>query len=209
VQTRGYISVRHINTSVKEADLFKIIDDDDISCQIPTSIPQGSAVNLDCLTHIVNHARISSLISKRLATAKAFRQTPKQIIESVCELSRHIEEWRESLPPFLQPVNPIKSNELPPNVHLYHVMYIRYAYFGSVMAIHSIFTYPWNSAVFGANQSSALHSQISLSTNIVVEAARSIIIATKYVDVDASSPIWYVPSKLYLNYKLYVPVKAC
>jgi hypothetical protein len=77
------------------------------------------------------------------------------------------------------------------------------------MAIHSIFTYPWNSAVFGANQSSALHSQISLSTNIVVEAARSIIIATKYVDVDASSPIWYVPSKLYLNYKLYVPVKAC
>jgi hypothetical protein len=48
-----------------------------------------------------------------------------------------------------------------------------------------------------------------LSINVVVEAARSIIIATKYVDVDASSPIWYVPSKLYMNYKVYVPVKAC
>jgi hypothetical protein len=103
-----------------------------------------------------------------------------------------IQQWRESLPPSLQPVELVKLNELPQGVHLYHVMYIRYAYFGSVMAIHSIFTYPWNSAVFGTDQTPALHNQISLSTNIVIEAARSIILDTKYIDIDASSPIWYV-----------------
>lgn len=70
-------------------------------------------------------------------------------------------------------------------------MYIRYAYFGSVMAIHSIFTYPWNSSVFGTDQTPALRNQISRSTNVVVEAARSIILDTKYIDIDASSPIWY------------------
>ena len=94
----------------------------------------------------------------------------------------------------MQPIQPIDPNTLPQNVHLYYIMYIRYAYFGSVMAIHSIFTYPWNNAVFGADQTTALRSQISLSSNIVAEAARNIIIATKYVDIDASSPIWYAPS---------------
>jgi hypothetical protein len=177
--------------SVNEAYLSKIIDDDDISCQIPTSVPQRSTINLDCLTYIIKHAQISSLISKRLATVKAFRQTPKQILKCVCELDMQIQQWRESLPPFLQPDEPIRLNELPQNIHLYHVMYLRYAYFGSVSAIHSIFTYPWNSAVFGIDQTPVLRNQISLSTKIVVEAARSIILATKYIDIDASSPIWY------------------
>ena len=101
-----------------------------------------------------------------------------------------IQQWRESLPPFLDPFAPIKMYELPQNVHPYHVMYMRYAYFGSVMAIHSIFTYPWNRAVFGTDQTPGLRNQASLSTNIVVEAARNIILATKYVDIDASSPTW-------------------
>jgi hypothetical protein len=166
------------------------------------SVPQGSTVNLDCLTYIIKHAQILSLISKRLATVKSFRQTPKQITETVCELDMQLQQWRESLPPFLQPAEPIKLNELPRGVHLYHVMYIRYAYFGSVMAIHSIFTYPWNSAVFGTGQTPLLRNQISLSTNIVVEAARSIILDTKYIDINASSPIWYVFNSIPTSFKL-------
>ena len=113
-----------------------------------------------------------------------------------------LQQWRESLPPFLQPVEPIKLNELPRGVHLYHVMYIRYTYFGSVMAIHAIFMYPWNSAVFGTGQTRLLHNQVLLSTTIVVQAARSIILDTTYIDINASSPIWYVFKSIPTSFKL-------
>ena len=168
------------------------IDDDDITCQVPSSVVAGSAMNLEVLTAYVHHAQISSMISRKLASAKAFQNSPSVLIQTVQELSQQLQHWRDSLPLFLQMERPIRSAELPPNVQVLHVVKIRFLYNGSLMAIHPTFAYPWISAMFGSGQNQALRNQISISSNAVASAARSLILAVRYINIDVASPQWYL-----------------
>ncbi|CAI7612375.1 unnamed protein product [Penicillium glandicola] len=124
------------------------------------------------------------------------------------QLNAELQEWRDSLPSLLQPDAPTtRHGKRPPNINMYHVMYLRYAYFGSIMAIHSIFTHPWNSALFGFGQTTALRNCISISSHVVVNAARSIILDTDTIHVDVSTPIWlafYFPLVSAINILIYV-----
>ena len=172
--------------------LFKAIDDDDISCQVPTSVVPGSAMDLDVLTAYVQHAQISSTISRKLASARAFQQSPSVLVQTVQDLSQQLQHWRDSLPLFLQTERAIRSAELPRNVQVLHVVKIRFLYYGSLMAIHPIFAYPWICAMFGNVQTQALRNQIPISSNAVAQAARNLILAVRYISIDAASPQWYV-----------------
>lgn len=149
-------------------------------------------MNLDVLTAYVQHAQIQSLISRKLASAKAFQQSPSVFIQTVQELGQQLQHWRDSLPLWLQTERAIRTTGLPRNVQVLHVVKIRFLYYGSVMAIHTIFAYPWITAMFGNVQNQTLRNQISMSSNAVAEAARNLILAVKYTVIDAASPQWYV-----------------
>lgn len=122
-------------------------------------------------------------------------------MQTVFEMDQLLEEWAKTLPPHLHPQSTIKPTKLPTRVHLHHVMYLKYSYYGSILAIHTIFTYPWTSAIIRTDQSPAFRDQVALSTKAVVEASRSIILTTKYIDVDASSPVWLVTPPLQALWK--------
>jgi hypothetical protein len=67
---------------------------------------------------------------------------------------------------------------------------IHFAYYSSLMAIHSAFTIPWITAMFGSDPAPAVCKQVSTSTSIVAEAARNIILKMSYINIDAASPAW-------------------
>jgi hypothetical protein len=180
-----YILDKHIS---HRSGRSSVIDDDDITCQPPTAIPPACTDDQVFFSHMVKHAQISSRITKRLATGSVFRQTPGKILQTVQELDLELQQWRDSLPPYLHPDRPVSHDQFTQNVHPYHALYLRYAYFGSVIAIHSIITLPWNNAVFGDESLPVLHEQISLSSYVVVDAARSIILSLNCAQIDASTP---------------------
>ena len=138
----------------------------------------------------MKHAQISSRIAKSLATVKSFRQSPDHLIELVIQLDSELDEWRALLPEELQPVGNSKFHTFVHGMHPHYFLHIRFAYFGSLMAIHSIFTYPWNRSVFQAHRSSAICEQVKASTSKVVEAARNIILNSTYIEIDSGSPAW-------------------
>ncbi|OJJ68239.1 hypothetical protein ASPBRDRAFT_321459 [Aspergillus brasiliensis CBS 101740] len=198
-----YLLEKHISY---RSGRSSVIDDEDITCQLPTTTPPTCTDDLGCFKYMVKHAQISSRITKRLATGSVFRQTPTQILEAVHELDLELQEWRDSLPSYFHPDKPISHDELPRSVHPYHALYLRYAYFGSVMAIHSIFTLPWNNSLFDESLP-ALQEQISLSSYIVVNAARSIILTIPCAQIDASTPTWlvlYFPLLSIINLFIYI-----
>ena len=150
----------------------------------------GSCNHLDFGTYIIKHAQISSQIGKGFSTVQAYRQSPKDIVKTACDLDQQLRDWRDTLPPFMRPGNVIKCSDLPANLTVVHVLYLHYAYFGSLIAIHSTFTYPW-SGMFGKDRSALLRNQINISTTITAEASRNIILATKYMsDIQAWTPVW-------------------
>lgn len=107
------------------------------------------------------------------------------------DLSQQLESWKESLPSSLQPGVPINFSEFHSTRDLNRVLYLHFAYYGSLTAIHTIFFYPWISVICGVDPHDSVHSnQIAESTKVVAEAARNIIRATRAVHVDAASPQW-------------------
>ena len=109
------------------------------------------------------------------------------------ELGKQLELWKESIPPLLRPGGPIDSSEFRSTRELNRIIYLHFAYYGSLTAIHTIFFYPWISVVCGVDPHNPVHSsQIVESTKIVAEAARNIIQATRIMQIDAASPQWYV-----------------
>ncbi|GKZ38319.1 hypothetical protein AbraIFM66950_010449 [Aspergillus brasiliensis] len=198
-----YLLEKHISY---RSGRSSVIDDEDITCQLPTTTSPTCTDDLGCFKYMVQHAQISSRITKRLATGSVFRQTPTQILQAVHELDLELQEWRDSLPSYFHPDKPISHDDLPRSIHPYHALYLRYAYFGSVMAIHSIFTFPWNNSLFD-ERFPALQEQISLSSYIVVNAARSIILTIPCAQIDASTPTWlvlYFPLLSVINLFIYI-----
>ncbi|TVY34894.1 putative transcriptional regulatory protein [Lachnellula occidentalis] len=168
------------------------IDDDDISCHIPTTVPDGSSNNVEFCTYVIKHAQLSSQIGKRFSTVQAYRQSPESIVKTACELDQKLREWRDSLPPSMCPGTVINSSEIHPNLDTVHVLYLHYAFFGSLISLHSTVTYPW-SDMFGRDGNLAFRNQVDTSTQIVADASRNIILATKYInDIHASTPLWLV-----------------
>ncbi|TGO36848.1 hypothetical protein BHYA_0113g00210 [Botrytis hyacinthi] len=200
-----YILEKHISY---RSGRPSIIDDDDISCPFPSTQLANNTTHIDPFIYMIQHARISSRIAKQLASGRSFRQTHSKTLEVIQELNKELQEWRDTLPQFLQPDAPTtRHGKRREYINMYHIMYLRYAYYGSIMAIHSILTHPWNSSLFGSGQSSALRSRILISSHAVVNAARAIILDTDAIHVDASTPIWlafYFPLVSAINIFIYI-----
>ncbi|OAG42085.1 hypothetical protein AYO21_03539 [Fonsecaea monophora] len=173
------------------------IDDDEISCQIPTEACPGSTLDVQAFTYLIRHAQISSQISKRLMSVKAFQQPPSTLLETVAELDHQLHEWRDSLPPGLRPDDRLRSFQVPHDARYLPTVLMHCAYYGSLMAIHTIFAYPWvYSTIFGNGRGVVTQDQLIFSSNTVAEAARNIIIIARSLEINGASiqwPTFYYP----------------
>jgi hypothetical protein len=115
------------------------------------------------------------------------------MMRAVKELEGLLHSWKESISHLIRPGTEIKHQLLPLGTSLDYVLYLQFAYYGSLVATHSVFFYPWNLCRFGSlSQSTVLASQVVSSSEVVAEASRNIILTTKQVNANASSPVWYV-----------------
>ena len=179
------------------------IDDDNISCQIPAQVPAGSTSNVEVFRAIVRHAQISSQISKRLMSVKAFREKPSEFLRSVSDLHGQLMEFRDSLPPLLRPGRSLTLSQCAQSpTRLTQMFYLHFAYYGSMIATHVLLTYPWTSGRFRTESQPSFRNQISLSSTTVAEAARNIILNTRSLDVNAATPAFlafYYPILAHIN----------
>ncbi len=141
---------------------------------------------------MVKHAQISARIYKYLLSVSSLRKSPAELMLAMADLSAQLEGWRDTLP-FSITLNgtSIQSGSELGRERDY-IIYLHFAYFGSLTAIHTKFFYPWISGICGIDtRDPAQSQQIGSSTAIVADTARSIIRTTRAMNVDASSPQWY------------------
>lgn len=166
-----------------------VINDDCITCEVPTVAGEGGTINIQIFTHIIQLCRISSTIVRKITALKNLPQTPEEAISTISKLHSQLTAWRDSLPSSIQPDTPIDPSQLPHGYHIHHLMFLHYTYYGSVIFLHSTFAYPWNGSL-GSCQDSNVSEQVITSTNIIISAARNMILATRYINVNASLPGW-------------------
>ncbi|KAH7126494.1 fungal-specific transcription factor domain-containing protein [Dactylonectria estremocensis] len=166
------------------------IDDDYISCPIPTTLKRGSTVSLEFVSKTIAIAQISSAVAKRLHTAKAMKQPPETLLETVQDLDNQLKLWRECLGPLFRARAPFKTHGLPPGTQVYHILYLHCTYYALVIAVHGVFCYPWNRPDLQASTDPEIHTQIRRSTEAVADASRQIILAAQRLEITATVPVW-------------------
>lgn len=112
------------------------------------------------------------------------------MLKTVRSLDQKLQEWKDGLPTDLQ----ISATAVPLHRHIprnaVSVYQLQFAYHGSLMAIHMIMVYPWISAIFSTDDVQAFREQASVSSEKMAQAARSIILMTRRLNIDAVSPGW-------------------
>ncbi|EED20142.1 fungal specific transcription factor, putative [Talaromyces stipitatus ATCC 10500] len=185
-------------------------DDDDMNVELPSEIPPDNAglipligegtVNMFRL--MCRFAIIESRVYKRLYSTKAAKQSDGELLNTIGELDRELEEWKDSIPVDYRPEHEIKATHPP---LILHVMILHFAYYNCLTTIHRMAVHHgyWTSrlsnyAIQGL-YARPLNPRVFSSANICVTAARASINLIKYIPQGDFACVWLV---------LYYPVSA-
>jgi hypothetical protein len=170
------------------------MDDDEISCQIPATAMSGRPGDTTYCHILIELMRLSSTARKRLASARALRQTAEQLLETVRDLNNKLDRLKRSTQHRFCLDAPVpledfsSSTSLPEQaVTLRQAQSLQSHYFCLVLDINTPLAYPWSGMCTHSKRLDvAAFAQMEASWNAVAQAARSGILATRQIRVDAS-----------------------
>ena len=166
--------------------LLQAMDDDEISCQAPqTSLNECPGKATYCRT-LIELMRLSSTAKKRLSSARALKQHPHQLMETVCDLNKQLHELKLSIQGKICLDSPLEVSRLPEDITLWQAQSLQSHYFCLVLDVNTPLAYPWSSIHTYAKQHVAASVQIDASWNTVAQVSRTAILATRQIRVDAS-----------------------
>jgi hypothetical protein len=171
--------------------MFQAIDDDFISCPIPSIPKDGNSEKFDFIIKMAQHGQISSDIAKLLSSAKARRDSPRTTMRHMQDLEARLVSWRESLNPMYRARAPFNV-ALPQGKQLFRMLFLHFSYHISIIAIHGVFCYPWDRPDFQGDKSPEIRSQIQMSTEAVGESSRQMIMGLQRLETTVTLPLWYV-----------------
>jgi hypothetical protein len=182
------------------------IDDDNVSVHIPWVVPSGSNIDLQSLSIAAKHAKLHSQISRQLLSFKALSMSTKDLIKSVNQYHDQLNHLLEDMPAAFR----IGTLARPPypNRRLIQLLYLHFSIYGSLMAVHAHFFYPWMISRLTTDvHDDALETQVVSSAATVADAARKIILALRLVNSNITTPSWltfYYPIYAVINLFIYV-----
>ncbi|RAH42101.1 transcription factor atrR [Aspergillus brunneoviolaceus CBS 621.78] len=186
-------------------------DDDDMNVELPSEDPPDNIGNVplsdgkskfNLFRSMCRFATIGSRVYKRLYSAKASKQSDGELLNTIGELDKELEEWKDSIPLDFRPENEIKATHTP---LILHVVVLHFAYYNCLTTIHRMSVHHgyWTSrlsnyAIQGLN-ARPLNPRVFLSAVLCVTAARASINLIKYIPQGDFACVWLI---------LYYPVSA-
>ncbi|OOQ86995.1 hypothetical protein PEBR_18902 [Penicillium brasilianum] len=182
------------------------IDDDYISCPIPSSLKDGHSEDLEFIIKAAQHAQISSDIARHLNSAKAMRDAPQSTMRHMQTLEARLVAWQQSLDPIYKTRAPFNSLPLQ-DTQLFRMLFFHFSYLVSVITIHGSFCYPWDRPDLQSAKGSEIRAQMRKSTEAVGQASRQIILGLQRLETMFTLPLWltfYYPLVGLVNLLVYV-----
>jgi hypothetical protein len=162
------------------------MEDDEISCEVPQSALSGQEGDTMYCQILIELMLQSSTAKKRLSSARALRQTPSQLIETVRDLNKELDELKRAVQNKICLDGPLEVSKLPKGITLRQAQSLQSHYFCIVLDINTPVAHPWSCISSYAKQDMIASTQLEKSCNAVAQASRSAILATREIRVDAS-----------------------
>ncbi|KAJ5132297.1 transcriptional regulator family: Fungal Specific TF [Penicillium atrosanguineum] len=186
-------------------------DDDDMNVELPSEDPPDNVGNVpladgkgkfNLFRSLCEFATIESSVYKRLYSAKASKQSDGELLNTIGELDKELEDWKDNIPIDFRPEYEIQATHGP---LLLHVVVLHFSYYNCLTTIHRMSVHHgyWTSrlsnyAIQGLN-ARPLNPRVFLSAVLCVTAARASINLIKYIPQGDFACVWLI---------LYYPVSA-
>ncbi|KAI9664103.1 MAG: hypothetical protein M1821_007594 [Bathelium mastoideum] len=188
-----------------------IQDDDDMNVDLPSEDPDDNIGNIpladgkgkvNLFRLMCTFAIIESKVYKQLYSSKASKQSDGELLNTIGELDRELEEWKDGIPLDFRPEHEIKASHTP---LILHVVVLHFAYYNCLTTIHRMSVHHgyWTSrlsnyAIQGLN-ARPLNPRVFSSAALCVSAARASIHLIKYIPQGDYDCVWLI---------IYYPVSA-
>ncbi|KAL8998507.1 MAG: hypothetical protein Q9169_002450 [Polycauliona sp. 2 TL-2023] len=185
-------------------------DDDDMNVDLPSedptdnvgNIPLADGKKINLFRLMCSFSVIESKVYKQLYSTKASKQSDGALLNTIGELDKELEEWKDAIPIDIRPEHEIKAAH-PPLV--LHIVVLHFTYYNCLTTIHRMSVHHgyWtnrlsNYAIQGLN-TRPLNPRVFSSAALCVQAARASIHLIKYIPQGDYSCVWLI---------LYFPVSA-
>ncbi|KAF2107485.1 fungal-specific transcription factor domain-containing protein [Lophiotrema nucula] len=186
-------------------------DDDDMNVELPSDDPPDNIGNipladgkgkLNLFRLMCTFAIIESKVYKQLYSVKATKQSDGELLNTIGELDKELEAWKDSIPMDFRPEHDIKASHTP---LMLQVVVLHFGYYNCLTTIHRMSVHHgyWtnrlsNFAIQGLN-ARPLNPRVFMSAQLCVQAARASIHLLKYIPKGDSQCVWLI---------IYFPVTA-
>ena len=139
-------------------------------------------------------------------SVQAFLQSPDQARETVHKIHGRLEKLLDSIPDDLK-LGTSRRRDHSSMPRRVQSIYLHFAIYGSIMATHVIFFYPWIAGRFGTHRDTAFQKQVITSSETIANAARQILHVLPSLSADISIPAWlafYYPMYAHINLFIYL-----
>ncbi|KAL8971714.1 MAG: hypothetical protein Q9183_000925 [Haloplaca sp. 2 TL-2023] len=202
--------------TMRNLDLLSVqallgMDDDDFNVDLPSEDPTDNVGNIpladgkgkiNLFRLMCSFAVIESKVYKQLYSTKASKQSDGALLNTIGELDKELEEWKDAIPIDIRPEHEIKAAH-PPLV--LHIVVLHFAYYNCLTTIHRMSVHHgyWTSrlsnyAIQGLN-ARPLNPRVFSSAALCVQASRASIHLIKYIPQGDYSCVWLI---------LYFPISA-
>ncbi|KAF2969377.1 hypothetical protein GQX73_g4217 [Xylaria multiplex] len=167
-------------------------DDDDMNVELPDADPADHIGNIplangkgkmNLFRVMCELAVIESRIYKRLYSTKATKLSDGELLQTIGELDKELETWKDNIDIDYRPEHEIKASHTP---LILHIAMLHFSYYNALTTIHRLNARPLNPRVFS-------------SAALCASAARATISLLKYIPQGDFSCVWMA---------LYFPVSA-
>lgn len=167
-----------------------MIDDAQMNCQIaPPELTGRPSSSRYCIA-LKKQALLASKIARMLSLA--VQDPTPSLVAAVVDLDKdlaNLKEFIRELEDLDVPPNTFRSSSL---IKSEQATYLRMAHNVMTFDIHTALTYPWMPTLWSSQaQNTLLLNQIQTSIEAVARTARDTILATQFLNLDATSPILY------------------
>jgi len=177
-------------------------DDDDMNVELPSADPEDNIGNIpladgkgkvNIFRVMCEFSVIESKVYRQLYSVKASKQSDGELLNTIGDLDKELEEWKDSIPIDFRPEHEIKASHTP---LILHVVVLHFTYYNCLTTIHrmSIHHGYWTSrlsnyAIQGLN-ARPLNPRVFSSAALCVSAARASIHLIKYVPQGDFQCVW-------------------
>lgn len=140
---------------------------------------------------MIQTCQMSGRIRCKITSSKSLETQPAKMLEMVSHFDRELQQWRDSLPPSFRPETRLRDLKASPFPRSIRLAFIHGLYYNSLMAIHTLFAYPWitditTSLSLTSTLRTKIEAQIKQSSEAMVTAARNIIVMTRNFDINGA-----------------------